>query len=742
MLSSAFDLLLVILGFSLIIVVHELGHFIAARWAGIRVLAFAVGFGPALCSYRHGLGLRAGSSETEFRSLVKSGKSPEVGGEISPTEYRLNVLPLGGYVKMLGQEDADPTAVSDASDSYQNCPTPKRMIVISAGVVMNLLLAAVLFCVVFLIGLKAEPARVGQVLPGSPAALALPASSDHTLGGTPIEPGLKSGDEILAIDGDTVDTFQDVSTAVVMAKGGRELSFLVRRSGHVDDLLFRVSPKEGREYRTLEIGIGPMRSTLLAGSSQDGPAAQRAEFERLAARFGVPELEPGDRLVEINGLPVANVYALDHEAQRSGGAPLAAVFEREGPNARRVELTIDSVPSLQESTATLADGRLVGLRHILGLLPVLRVDAVSKEGAGSGLLAGDVFARLGDAEYPSVYAGIAQVRAHAGKSVRVIVVRDLDGTSQEVDLGDVPVSRKGTIGFEPGDTALHGTWITVWPGVVNGSEFSADDQTPASPPLLRDGWLPGSRLISVNGQSVSDLADVRDALRTLANEPAAVVKLGYVLPVASASNQKATTQTSATSGPETIDSAPAESLASTPSNIPVGPVQFREFTLDQSSQSSLGELTWVSALPTGMFELEQIVLQESNPIAGIGRGVERTRGVIVMTYLTFVRLFEGTVKVEHVKGPVGIAHIGTLLAGKGIAWLLFFLALISVNLAVINFLPIPITDGGHFLFLLYEQFSGKPPPVAVQNAAALVGLVLLGGVFLFVLVNDIMNLVK
>src|SRR5437868_13133394 len=117
-LGTVRDLALVILGFGLIVFLHELGHFIAARWAGIRVLAFAVGFGPALFSYRKGMGFQPGSSEAKYLDLVKaeaSGAKTTEGRratyrQYSPTEYRFNVLPLGGYVKMLGQDDVNPLA--------------------------------------------------------------------------------------------------------------------------------------------------------------------------------------------------------------------------------------------------------------------------------------------------------------------------------------------------------------------------------------------------------------------------------------------------------------------------------------------------------------------------------------------------------------------------------------------------------------------------------------------------------
>src|SRR5688572_1935555 len=100
---TVLDLLLVIVCFGLIIFVHELGHFLAARWAGIRVLAFAMGFGPAAFSYRKGLGWRRGSSEAEYATELKeNGLHPRDPGAPSPTEYRFNWLPFGGYVKMLG----------------------------------------------------------------------------------------------------------------------------------------------------------------------------------------------------------------------------------------------------------------------------------------------------------------------------------------------------------------------------------------------------------------------------------------------------------------------------------------------------------------------------------------------------------------------------------------------------------------------------------------------------------------
>jgi regulator of sigma E protease len=90
---------------------------------------------------------------------------------------------------------------------------------------------------------------------------------------------------------------------------------------------------------------------------------------------------------------------------------------------------------------------------------------------------------------------------------------------------------------------------------------------------------------------------------------------------------------------------------------------------------------------------------------------------------------------------VGIVHVGTRVADRGFTYLVFFLAMISVNLAVLNFLPLPIVDGGLFVYLVYEALRGRPPSVRFQNAATLAGLLLIGGLFLVTFYNDVMRLV-
>src|SRR5205085_10408187 len=112
---------------------------------------------------------------------------------------------------------------------------------------------------------------------------------------------------------------------------------------------------------------------------------------------------------------------------------------------------------------------------------------------------------------------------------------------------------------------------------------------------------------------------------------------------------------------------------------------------------------------------------------------------ILQFYVTLRRMVTGDVGVRNMMGPVGIFQAGTSFVSKGNDWLIWFLAMISANLAVVNFLPIPIVDGGLFTFLIFEKVKGKPLSAKAQTIAQYVGLALLLGVFLFVTYQDVMN---
>lgn len=684
-LSTLFNVLLMIAGFGLVIVVHELGHFLAARWAGVRVHAFAVGFGSAIGSWRKGLGFRLGSSEREYQRAIA--RDPDLRSSLSPTEYRLNWFPFGGYVKMLGQEDLSPVSGDAAPDSFSAKPVLTRMVIISGGVVMNLILAAVLFLAAYMHGLREISPIIGDVAPGSAAQAA----------------GLLPGDRIISAAGRPVSTFNDLRLAVAMSGKNTAIPIVVERHGEADPITLSASPKPGPDG-LLQIGVGPAAAATLVDEDQLKDAALRTEYLRQLAEAGLGAAQPGMRLVAVNGTPIDDGYPtampLRRAIEASGGAPVAAEF-RAGDSL--VSLTITPEPRYQ-SGVTSTDGDAIPIRHIMGLAPVMRVVAAQERALQAGLLPGDIFARIGSVEWPSVATGIAEVRANRGSEIDLIVIRDGAAVSLRA-----PVARDGTIGFLTGDAGAFEPIIAAAPGLRPASSDAA--KPPAAFPAARlsPPILPGSRIVEVAGLPVSNFRDVREAMKAasaeaLASSSVAEIPLTLALPHARDEHETIT-------------------LSLTPDEVVV-----------------LHALGWDASRQMACFDFATFLDRAATPWEAVGKGVRKTHQVVMMTYVTFLRLFQGSVPVDQLHGPVGITHIGSRVAEQGFVYLIFFLGLISANLAVINFLPLPIVDGGHMVFLAIEGLTRKPVSAAVQNAAIVVGLLLVGTIFIVVTFNDLVRL--
>lgn len=175
---------------------HEFGHFLIARLFGVGVEKFSLGFGPRL-----------------------------IGKRIGRTDYRISAIPLGGYVKMVGEEPDAKVAPEDIPISFTHKHVFKRICIVAAGPFFNILLAVVIFFSIFLIsGLFILKASVGEVREGSPAFAA----------------GLKTGDEITAIDEMPISNWNDM-TETIGASKGKTLKVNVKRRD--SDLVFQIRPE-------------------------------------------------------------------------------------------------------------------------------------------------------------------------------------------------------------------------------------------------------------------------------------------------------------------------------------------------------------------------------------------------------------------------------------------------------------------------------------------------------------------
>src|SRR5690242_6987581 len=200
--------------FGICVLVHEFGHFITAKWAGIRVEEFGLGFPPRIVGFRKRdaggweviwLGGRRNAEDSYDTSSqspfdTSGGYSTSYGEkEKHHTIYSLNFLPIGGFVRMPGENgDMNDESGNYDPQSFAAKPAGKRIIVLVAGVTMNVILAMILFTIAYSLGEPTYPSVIGNVVQGSPAAVA----------------GLRPGDTIVFVNGQAVPQFTDLQNVV------------------------------------------------------------------------------------------------------------------------------------------------------------------------------------------------------------------------------------------------------------------------------------------------------------------------------------------------------------------------------------------------------------------------------------------------------------------------------------------------------------------------------------------------
>lgn len=693
-LETLIALALILLGFGFVIFVHELGHFAVAKAVGIKVTQFAIGFGQAVFAWRKGMGMRRGTTEREYAgrlvawlneqgaSLRPDASLDELSQEqiakasealgLSETEYRYNWMPLGGYVKMLGQEDMDPTATSSDPRAFNNKPVWARAAVISAGVIMNIIFGLVFFTICFLKGVDFPPAIVGDVVPGSPAALAVAHGADTDADDIDAALiGLRAGDKIVSLNDRTIDDFVGLRVGVALASRDQPIRLAILRDGR--EKQFTMVPEVGPEG-LLSVGIGVPISTQL-GTARAFERSGRGLDERLTTH-GV---RPGMRLTQVGDESVERLDQVNRLMAGSGGQVTTLRFDDS------VEVPIQPVPALR------AAGDVVGeekswLPQWHGLVPLAAVDEVApRSGAAeAGIRSGDIITSVAGRAFPTRADLIETVSAKGGQLITVEVLRGNEQLTLQVQVG-----RDGRLGIFHRD-ALESNRIAA---VLPDSPFASLNLEP------------GSRILEVAGTPVADFIEMQRAL----------------VRAAEAAEGSTPLQVSVTAELNLADGMMAERTVEF-----VDPIEDRWATPQ-----------W---LTMAGFETLRIPLRRDNPVSAAILGIEKTHDFMMQVYITIARLFQGTVKPSHMRGPLGIADEGTKIARQGWPYLLFFLGLISVNLAVINFLPIPIVDGGLMVFLLVEKIKGSPVHPRVLNAANIIGLVLIVSLFLVVTFHDTMRL--
>ncbi|MGD1277769.1 MAG: site-2 protease family protein [Tepidisphaeraceae bacterium] len=673
--SNTLDYVWLGVGFGLVIFFHELGHFLAAKYCGVKVEQFAIGFGPAVFSWRKGIGLRWGSSGREAEVRQGGGETETGRDRIGETEYRVSWIPLGGYVKMLGQDDLRPGVTVDDPRSYNNKSVGARMFIVSAGVIMNIIVAAVGFMIVYMLGFPVPPARVGGVMSLSPAMHAVRADGTRA--------ALQTGDEILSVGGKkTAGDFTKIQLAVALSREGATLPVVVRHLDGTTETLQIKPARPGDDPRGL-LALGVLPPVQLAGLD---PATIDDWDEALLQKTLTADslaLRPGEVITQINGqdVNVNEFWKLSDALAASDGKP--------------VELTVRSADGKIAQRSILA--HLIGPfgkqeMDFLGLVPRATVDGLQEESpALDKLKPGDAIVAVEAGTDLVSHPSPEQIRktlSSAGEKQLPVTITVLSAGQtqphQIVDLDKyirISGGRMG-LGILIGYDERHLVVAQVQP------DSASADRIPQ-----------GATLLAIDGQKVDNWLQVRRIIAE--GKPGSTLAISFIPP--------------GQGGP---GAAPAVAQVKLGEDD-VRNAQMMGFTCDLRLRPMPG------------------TMRTSNPLVAIGWGVRETRDSVQGLYLTLQRMFTGDVSVSNVMGPVGMFHAGAQLASRGLSWLVWFLSEISANLAVINFLPIPIMDGGLFTLLILEKIQGKPLSAEMQKIVQTVGLVLILGVFLLVTYQDI-----
>lgn len=684
MFSSFGSILLLAFGFGFVIFFHELGHFLAAKWADVRVEQFAVGFGQAMISWRKGLGMAWGSTATAVEAALKTEKELHAADTeresddqilrrlgISETEYRLNWIPLGGYVKMLGQDDLKPGATVNDPRAYNNKTIGQRMVIVSAGVIMNVILAAIGFMAIFLIGFEAPETLVGSIQPGSPAQ-----QTYRLNNGVKEAAPLEVGDRILYLNDKWQSDFTKIQLNVALMSEGPVPVYVKRLNGK-DDHLMIVPEKPGGDNKDFAlIGITP------AFELRGFDAEPDPELLKLASKDAAL-LKKGDSITAVAGKPLKpnEFWKLDRALQQSQGAPVEITITDEKKRERTAALTPYFVERFAAEPVNFA-----------GMLMRTKVHAVREDSPAKDILKpGDVILAVSD---PSPSGDLishptsSELRAFLNQAgqrnlkLDVTVLRD----GSEVALKNVSPSMRLSrdqygigigLGYDDKNPVIAGTL----------------KDSPASAANIPDG----ATITAIDGKLVKSWFDVNAML--CAKAPGAAMAITALV-----GNEEKTFNI-ASVAKETIEQA-----------------QQNRFSVDL-------------ALRPASFKRKT-----PNPFVAAAWGFGETRDAILNVYQTVRAMVNQRVSYKQVSGPVGIFHAGYKFAVMGIPRLIWFLSIISANLAVMNFLPIPIVDGGLFAFLIIEKIKGGPVSPRVQAIAQVVGLAILLSVFLLATYQDITRL--
>ena len=735
---TALFFVLAALGFGFVIFIHELGHFLFAKWAGVKVEVFSIGFGPRLLTKR-----------------------------IGETEYSLSLLPLGGYVKMTGQEDLpedpkDPVTIRSVRDprSFLNASPSWKAAILLGGVLFNFLSSYLIMVGLAFYGLPVLRPIVGEV------QTEITASDGGKRASPAAEMGLRPGDRVLTINGEKVRSFEDLSTGAIVA-GRRPIVLTVARPGIAEPITL---PAQGTVTAAYDTRLGrPVLGLEQPFSNRLADLARVATWLP-AAPAGAPKA--GERVVALAG------------AELNDEITGQEIHERLAPSfAKPVTLTLADAAGKRRETTVTYSGLGDGLEATLGF-PV-RVSQVNVGSAAeeAGLRIGDVITAVGGVAVcgPDHFISLVRTAMQQGGTCELEILRK-DGSRISASLTGREIAGRLRLGVAVG-LIVSGTLPQVAPAI---------DGQPSA--LAAAGIHAGDTLIGWKADAADRLRS--DATVVHGGKPLAIPLSGAGLKTATTgrsadrlgklfgdqgeialADQLAGTRVDATSDPDgaaTGSPAPGLLLVRTPGGTartidlrPLGPeggellkqLAVGDWIIGTGTDAA-GAPCWEVlrgaedpartvtlvgrrlGLPLA-FEMEMVPYRLEGPGEAFAIANRATQTMVWRSLQFIPKFFQsadqgGLDAKKSLQGPIGIFDELRLQAEHfGFDSFLKLVALIGLNLVLVNLLPIPITDGGQLVFLAIETAIGRPLPNLVRTIAAWIGLGLVVALMLFVTTLDI-----
>ena len=668
-LSTLLNIAKVALGLGFVVFIHELGHFLLAKWNGVKVEKFSIGFGPTLFGFRRG-----------------------------ETEYVLAAFPLGGFVKMLGEGPDEQENTSSDPRAYANKSVSARMAIISAGVIMNILLAFAFFSYTYIQEREELSSVLGAVSAGSVA----------------YEAGLRAGDEVVAIDDRQDVGYTELRKKIALSSKGQVLHFQVKRPGHEGLINLDIQPRRDATADSPTIGILPCANLDLVDfkappGMENPPTSYHAleDKERESKVDVLIEAGPvGEQPSRLN-----NIIEYDRLLARHAKLPIAHVIERRPILASGAQGT-----ALERFELITPPNHFIdfGLRLEIEPISGIRKDSPAEK---AGFRKGDRIVKVNGHDDFDPMQLPGDCFDGAGKPMTFEVEREA-GTSAGARQMEI---------------------LTAIP----------DDTPPRTKPAVRTGepvdvtalglcYPVRTRVVAVRPNSPADRAGIKpgDVINAL-TRPKDVKPTNFFgriwRSISSLFHQDK---------PEPFEfKDSAHSWFEVYMDLQYLPIRELELTVNNASQPKkiTPELhpNWFNPARGLQFQAMTRKLPGQDLAAAIRSGYDLTIQNIAMVYSIFRSLAEKRVSPKNLGGPIMIAQVAYYAAGSGFTELISFLGVLSINLAVINFLPIPPLDGGQMLFLIAEKVRGRPLPESAVYAGSILGLILVLTLMVFVTYQDV-----